>query len=124
MKMKYLLHTLLLVVMIGCRHLPSADTVKVQAVTTNYIENAIEWSMSDGENEWSECYDTVNFAIQTPPEWAGSNLLVYVSCDETSRALRHSVGATFQFEIRNKHLNHPAGHEVHDDMLYRLRKIK
>lgn len=106
-----------------CAHSSPTNTVPAQAVVSKFMQDAMHTQLSDGVNDWCEWHDAVTFKIISPPEWRGTNLVVYFPTDTTTNSLRHSVGKTFSFRIEKEYLSAPSNVEVHDGALQKLKKI-
>lgn len=72
--------------------------VKTQAVLTACTPDDMNVSKSDGKHEWCEWYDSATFTITAPPQWRGTNLVVFFP------SFRAEVGTMYEFEIDEENI--------------------
>lgn len=96
------------------------DTVTVQAMLNKYIPHVMHDDYSDGR--WAT-FDAVAFTILAPPEWQGTNLVVYCTPGKVNPLFRKS-GARCSFSIQRGYLAGAANQQVFDGALENVKKIK
>ncbi len=99
---------------------PIRGSINVQATVGKYSPHALHEDYTDGR--WAT-FDAVAFTILSPPEWQGTNLVVYCSPGKTN-PLFQKTGAKCSFTIQREYLADASNRQPFDGALENLKEIK
>jgi len=98
----------------------SVAFIQVQAIVDSFNPCAMHDDHSDGR--WAT-FDAVAFTILAPPEWKGTNLVVYGTPGKINPLFRKS-GTKCSFSIQRDYLAGAANQQVFDGALENLKEIR